>query len=293
MVVVPDNAPETKLSGIRRYGATIIKVPFSEWWTIITTHKCPQAPKNALFVHPGAETSVLAGNATIALEIIDDLPNTKIDCIFVPYGSGALCTGIACGVNAIANARPELRSRWRDCKVVAVEPESAAPFARSIKAGRAMTFNEYRSSFVDGCGGKAVLQEIWALAKDHVYDGAAVSLESVRKAIRIMVEKNRIVAEGAAGCAVAAAMSEKYRDAKNIVCVVSGGGLDTSELISILSEPRRRDATSGGLLRWLVVAGSVAILGACILSQRPFFSGDRGSCDGDSLGTAGVSHCVM
>jgi threonine dehydratase len=224
-VVAPDHAPETKLAEIRRRGATVIKVPFSEWWEIIESHTCPQAPAGAHFIHPGAENSVLAGNATIALEIVEDLPD--VDCIVVPYGSGAVCTGVASGVQALG-----LSHR---CKVLAAEPATAAPFALSKKRGCASKFTDWEASFVDGCGGQAVLGEVWALAEGLVAGGCAVDLPDIAEAIKVLAERNRVVAEGAGACGVAAAMGGMCGDkARRIVCVVTGAGIDTRSLVHIL-----------------------------------------------------------
>lgn len=225
-IVAPDQAPETKCAEIRRRGATIIKVPYAEWWTVIESHKCPQAPAGAFFIHPGAENSVLAGNATVALEICEDLPD--VDCIVVPYGSGAIATGIACGVRALGRDPSA-------CQVIACEPATACPFAVSKKAGEARKFEDWQSSFVDGCGGKAVLDEVWSVAKDVLDGGCAVPLEPIAEAIKVLCERNRVVAEGAGACPVAAAMTGMCGDANKIVCVVSGGGLDTDKLVHILS----------------------------------------------------------
>jgi len=153
-VVAPDQAPQTKLDAMRGYGAEVLTVPYEKWWEIIESHRCPQAP-GAVFIHPGAENAVLAGNATVAAEILEELPD--VDTVVAPYGSGALCVGIACGVKALGST----------CRVVAVEPATAAPFALSRRAGRACRFDAWEPSFVDGCGGKAVLDEIWALAHEH------------------------------------------------------------------------------------------------------------------------------
>ena len=227
--IVPLSAPKIKIEGMKRLGAKIIYVPFSKWWEIIETHECKDVAANSgIFVHPGAETAVLSGNATIALEIIDEMPD--VDCILAPYGSGALVTGIACGTEAI------LRNKNMDenkIRVVACEPETASPFSLSMRNGKATKFEHYQASFVDGCGGKAVLPKIWNLARDHIDQGVAVPLEKIKDAICILLERNHIVAEGAGACTVAAALSSKDLG-KNIVCVVSGGGLDTSLLIDFL-----------------------------------------------------------
>ena len=242
-IVAPDTVPATKLAACEAYpGTAVVQVPYADWWTVIETHQAPQAPAGALFVHPGAESACLEGNATIALEIVEDLPD--VDAILVPYGSGSICTGIAC-------VAKELRPGGA-CAVLACEPATAAPFALSKQRGAPSRFDAWAPSFVDGCGGKAVLEEVWAVAKDAVDGGLAVPLDSIARAIRVLCERNRVVAEGAGACPVAAAMDELERRARadgggggaaspsplagkrRIACVVSGGGLDTSKLIKIL-----------------------------------------------------------
>ena len=219
-----------------------MQVPYSEWWKIIESHKCPQAPEGSIFIHPGAENAVLAGNATVAKEIVDDLPD--VDCIVAPYGSGALVTGIACGIRALAeNGCKELES----CQVLAVEPDTAAPFAISKRAGRALSFDSWESSFVDGCGGKAVLEEIWEVAKDVVDGGIAVPLEDIAAAVKQLAEKNKVIAEGAGACPVAAALGGRCGpNVRKIVCVVSGGGLDNKHLASCLAGKVPRKTEGGG-----------------------------------------------
>jgi threonine dehydratase len=230
-VVAPDQAPENKLAEIRRRGAAVIKVPYADWWRCIETHSAVEcgAPEDAVFIHPGAENAVLAGNATIAAEIFEDLPS--VDTIIVPYGSGAVCTGIACGVEAMGRAGA--------CRVLAAEPATAAPFALSKRLGRATRLPEgaHESSFCDGCGGRAVLDEVWALAKSKVSGGVAVPLRDIARAIKVLAERNRVVAEGAGACPVAAAMMGARaigQDARRVVCVVSGGGIDSDKLVHIL-----------------------------------------------------------
>lgn len=225
-VIVPDDTPESKLSEIRRNGAMVIKVPYEDWWEIIETHDCPRAPKGSIFIHPGAEQSVIAGNATIALEICQDLP--EVDCIVVPYGTGALCAGIACGVRALGD-------HYKNCKIMGCEPATASPFALSKLCGEARKFVDWEPSFVDGCGGKALVKEVWKLAKDKVEGGCSVPLDAIADAIKVLCNQNGIIAEGAGACPVAAAMRGMCGTAKKIVCVVCGRGLDTDQLLHILS----------------------------------------------------------
>ena len=262
-VVVPDMAPETKLAAIRKRGATVIKVSYSEWWEVIVTHQCPQAPAGAHFIHPGAENAVLAGNATIALEILEELPDA--DCIVVPYGSGAVCTGIACGVDALGAAGT--------CRVVSAEPATAAPFALSKQRGEASRFEAWEESFVDGCGGKAVLEEVWHLAHKYVHGGCAVPLADIADAVRLCAERNRIIAEGAGACPVAAALGGlgACAGARKIVCVVSGGGIDSARLCHILQGkgvPPLGKAPSGAANAvpwwWWRGAGAAACVGVAV-----------------------------
>jgi threonine dehydratase len=217
--VVPDNVSETKLAAIRRLSAEIVAVPFDEWWKVLVTHRYePLADR--LFVHPVSDPDVMAGNATIGLEILEDLP--EVDAVIVPYGGGGLSCAIA---SAVRGLRPQAR-------VFASEVETAAPFAASLAAGRP-TAVTYTPSFVDGIGSKDVLEEMWGLASRLLAGSLVVSLAQVADAIRLMVERNRVVAEGAGGSSVAAALEGSAGRGK-VVCVVSGGNLDSSKLAKIL-----------------------------------------------------------
>jgi len=231
-VIVPDHAPETKLSGMRRLNVQIIKVPFDKWWEILETHDpssiYPRAKEESVaFVHPVCSPYVLAGNGTIGAEIIEDLPD--VSTIIVPYGGGALSCGIASAVKA-------LRGNDKTIRVIAAEVETAAPLKASLEAGEPKEV-EYKESFVDGIGGKSVLKEMWPLVREVLDGSESVSLGEVAQAIKVMVERNRIVAEGAGGVAVAVALKrakEKKDQGEKVVCVVSGGGLDTKKLLTIL-----------------------------------------------------------
>jgi threonine dehydratase len=217
-VVVPDHAPETKLEAITRLGAETIKVPFDEWWEIIISHEYQGMPGH--FIHPVSDPAVMAGNGTIGLEILEDLPD--VDTIIVPFGGGGLSTGIASAVKAI---RPETR-------VLAAEVETAAPLAASLANGEP-TGVEYKASFVDGIGGKSVLPDMWPRVSRLLEGSLVVSLEQVADAVRLLVECHRIVAEGAGAASVAAALAGLAGEGR-IVCVVSGGNLGTARLRRIL-----------------------------------------------------------
>ncbi|MFI5311909.1 MAG: threonine/serine dehydratase [Gemmatimonadales bacterium] len=219
-ILAPDHAPQTKLDAIERLGATVRRVPFAEWWRAIVEHEV--AGERGVFIHPGADPDVMAGNGTIGLEIVEDLPD--VDAILVPYGSGGLACGIACAAHAV---RPGV-------KVFAAELEGRAPFAASLAAGHPVTI-EYTASFVDGIGGKSVLDEIWPLARTGLAGSLQASLEQVADAIRLLAGRTRVIAEGAGAASVAAALrilpSAEFR---RVACVVSGGNIDTAKLVTIL-----------------------------------------------------------
>jgi threonine dehydratase len=163
----------------------------------------------------------MAGNGTIGLEILEDLPDPTT--IIVPWGGGGLFTGIASAVKAL---RPETR-------LCAVEIETAAPLNKTLEAGSPQEV-VYQTSFVDGAGSRALLPKMWALG-EPLLDGAYVaSLDETASAIRLMAERVRVIAEGAGALAPAAALSGRAGGGK-IVCIVSGGNINFSALSTILA----------------------------------------------------------
>ena len=217
-VVAPDHAPATKLEAIRRLGAEIVTVPFADWFQILVTRTSPGM--EGVFVHPCADPGVMAGNATIALEIFEDLPQTRA--IVVPYGGGGLSCGIAAAARALSPA----------VRVLACEVETAAPLAASLAAGHPVRV-DYRASFVDGIGSPFVLDEMWPLARRLLAGSQVVGLDAVAAAVRLLAERQRVIAEGAGAASVAAALAGLAGEGP-VVCVVSGGNLDTRRLIDIL-----------------------------------------------------------
>ena len=217
-VVVPDHAPQTKLAAIERLGGDIIKVPWDEWWQVIVNHR--YAGLDGLFIHPVSNPQVVAGNGTIGLEIIEDLPD--VDVVLTAFGGGGLSCGVGTAVRAL---QPK-------AKIYVAEPETVTPVAAAFAAG-AVQHVEYTPSFIDGSGSNGVLPEMWPLVQATLAGSIVVTLEEVKAAIRHLVERNRVVAEGAGALPVAAALSGKAGSGK-IVCVVSGGNVDTTVLTQIL-----------------------------------------------------------
>jgi threonine dehydratase len=219
-VLVIDAAPMAKLDAARRLGAEIVKASYDQCWQALADRAHPAM--SGSFVHPFEDDEFIAGNATAGLEILEDLPD--VECIIAAFGGGGLSCGIAAAI----------KERWPLVKVFAAEPETAAPLARSLAMGSAQKFPEWKASWVDGCGGKSVFPRMWDLAH-HLLAGSIVcTLEEIRQALRLIAERNHVIAEGAGACAVAAGLSGKCGFRK-VVCVVSGGNIDLvkfSELVT-------------------------------------------------------------
>jgi threonine dehydratase len=219
-VLVIDAAPMAKLEAIRRLGAEIVKAPYDECWQALGERRHPAM--TGAFIHPFEDDAFIAGNASAGLEILEDLPD--LDAVVAGFGGGGLSCGIA---SALAALKPGV-------KVYAAEPETAAPLARSFAMGSAQAFPGWTASFVDGCGGKSVFPRMWALAS-HLLQGSIVtSLEETRLAMKLVAERNHVIAEGAAACAVAAALTGKCGSGK-VAAVVSGGNIDLARFTKLVS----------------------------------------------------------
>ena len=217
-VVVPEHAPQAKLAAVERLGAAIIKVPYDVWWQVLVTHRFDGLPGR--FVHPVSDRDVIAGNGTIGLEILDDLP--EVEAVVIPFGGGGLSCGIA---SALVALKP-------DTKIFAAEVETAAPLAASLAAGEPREI-DHIPSFVDGIGGKGVLVEMWPLVRSLIDESLVVSLDEIAGAIRLLASRNRVIAEGAGAASVAAALTGRAGSG-TVVCIVSGGNIDAARLAAIL-----------------------------------------------------------
>jgi threonine dehydratase len=217
-IVVPEHAPQAKLDAIARYGGRVIKVPYDEWWNTMITGRYEGL--EGLFVHPVDNDRVMAGNGTIGLELLEQLDD--FDTVVVPWGGGGLFTGIA---TAVKSERPGVQM-W------VAEPDTAAPVTASRAAGEPVEV-EYAPSFVDGSGARALIPGVWQRAERYVDGSVALPLDEVADALRLVVERMRVVPEGAGALPVAAALSGRV-PGKKIVCIVSGGNIDTSVLARIL-----------------------------------------------------------
>jgi threonine dehydratase len=218
-VMVMDTAPQAKLQAIERLGAAIVPASYDECWRTVEAHGSERM--RGRFIHPFDDDRFIAGNGTAGLEIVEDLPD--VDTVVAPLGGGGLLAGVA---SALLALRPA-------AQVFAAEPETAAPFDASLKAGRASRFDAWQPSFVDGAGGRSVLPTMWPLLQRLVKASVVVPLQDVAAAMKLTAERIHVIAEGAAGCAVAAALSGRVPGRK-IVAIVSGGNIDLSKFASLV-----------------------------------------------------------
>jgi threonine dehydratase len=221
-VIAPETAPETKVRAVERLGGRVIQVPFERWWQTFEERAFPGV--EASFVHAFDDLHVMAGNGTIGLEILEDLPD--VDAIVVPWGGGGLACGIATAVLA----------RQPGCRMYAAEVETAAPLAAALAAGAPQSV-EYRPSFVDGIGSRRVFPQMLARARGRIRGSLVASLAQVASAVRLLAERNRVLAEGAGACAVASALAGGAGTGK-VVCVVSGGNIDLSRFCEVVEDSR-------------------------------------------------------
>jgi len=217
-VVAPDTAAAAKIAAIERLGGRVIQVSFDRWWATFESRRFPGV--DATFVHAFDDLDVMAGNGTIGLEILEDLE--AVEAIVVPWGGG----GLACGVGAA------VRARKPECRIYAAEVVTAAPMFAALAAGEPRIV-DYRPSFVDGIGSRTVFPIMFERGRRVLAGSLLASLEEVAASVRLLVERNHVVAEGAGACPVACALSGKAGSSR-VVSVVSGGNIDLERLGSLL-----------------------------------------------------------
>jgi threonine dehydratase len=217
-IAVPEHAPQAKLDAIERLGGRVLRVPYDEWWQAIVTSEIPG--EEGLFIHPVADEGVMAGNGTIGLEILEDLPD--VDTVVIPVGGGGLTVGIASAVKAL---KPDVR-------IVTAEPDTGAALHAAFTAGEPVDV-EYQPSFVDGSGSRRVLDPMWPRLREVVDEAVAVPIADTERAVRTLAERVRVIAEGAGALSTAAALAGRAGSGK-VACVVSGGNINLATLAGIL-----------------------------------------------------------
>jgi len=219
-VVAIETAPQTKLDRMRALGATIVPVSYAEAWKAAEAHAFPGL--DGTFIHPFDNHDFIAGHGTMGLEIIEDAPDVKT--VIAAIGGGGLITGVGSAVKAL---RPDVR-------VFGAEPETAAPYAYSLREGGPRKFPDWQTSFVDGAGGQSVTERMWQRMQPIVDGTITVTLDQTREAMKLIAEKSRAIAEGAGALALAAALTGEAGDGP-IVCIVSGGNIDLAKFAELVA----------------------------------------------------------
>jgi threonine dehydratase len=221
-VVAIETAPQTKLDRMRALGARIVPVSYTEAWNIAEAHALDGM--DGIFIHPFDNHDFIAGHGTMGLEIVEDCPD--VAAVICAIGGGGLITGVGSAVKAL---KPDVR-------IFGAEPETAAPYALSLREGGPRRFEVWQPSFVDGAGGQSVTERMWQRMRPVVDGAITVTLDQVRDAMRLTAEKARVIAEGAGALALAAALTGEAGKGP-IVCVVSGGNIDMKKFAELVTSP--------------------------------------------------------
>ncbi|MBR0308063.1 MAG: threonine ammonia-lyase [Mogibacterium sp.] len=236
-ICMPDGAPISKVEATKSYGADVclVKGAYDDAYA----YACRlQEEEHATFIHPFDDPDVIAGQGTIGLEILDQLKD--VDAIVVPVGGGGLVSGIAFAAKSL---KPEI-------KVYGVQAREAASMADSLKYDEQVTLGSV-NTFADGIAVKHPGDLTFELIKDYVDDVITVSEDEIAAAILALIEKQKLIAEGAGAVSVAAVMFDKIPvEGKNVVCLVSGGNID----VNILSRVITRGLVTSGRNATLQIA---------------------------------------
>jgi threonine dehydratase len=220
-VVAIETAPQTKLDRMRALGAEIVPVSYERAWVAAESHEFEGL--DATFIHPFDNHDFIAGHGTMGLEILEDCP--EVCTVICAIGGGGLITGVG---SALKANRPGV-------KVLGAEPETAAPYALSLREGGPRKFTDWQASFVDGAGGKSVIERMWQRMQPVVDGAITVTLDETQDAMRLIAEKSRTIAEGAGALSLAAALQDRSLEGP-IVCVVSGGNIDLARFCELVAD---------------------------------------------------------
>ena len=219
-VVAIETAPAAKLERMRALGAKLVTVSYEAAWRALGDRAYPGV--SGTFVHPFDDQNFIAGHSTMGFEILEDAPDTVA--VIAAIGGGGLITGVGSALKAL---KPGIQ-------VWGAEPETAAPAALSLSMGSPQVFKDWKASFVDGAGGQSLFPRMWERLKPVVDGCVVVSLEDTQRAMRLLADKARIVAEGAGSLSLAAALTGKVGKGP-IVAVVSGGNIDLQKFCDLIA----------------------------------------------------------
>lgn len=231
-VVMPSDAPRAKQEAVRGYGASILLHP--DRATLFDRLREEERRTGATFVHPFDDPVGLAGAGTLGLEIVEQLP--EVDCLVMPIGGGGLMAGVASAVKAL---KPK-------CRLIGVEPAEAPGMLPALEHGAPLPVKR-PALLADGLGAPFVGDRPFAVARAALDQIVLVSEEEIQEAMRLLLTRAKVVAEGAGAAATAAVLTR--RDAlppgSRVVSVISGGNVDPERLVSLFAVDRsagRNDA---------------------------------------------------
>lgn len=221
-ICMPDNAPISKIEATKSYGAEVClaKGAYDDAYALA----CQMADEHGYtFVHPYDDEDVIAGQGTIGLEILEDLDS--VDAIVVPIGGGGLISGVAFAAKSM---NPNI-------KVYGVQAENAASMYNSIKEGKQITLDTV-NTFADGIAVKHPGDHTFQFVQEYVDEVVTVSEDEIAASILTLLEKQKVISEGAGAVSVAAAMFDKLPiQGKNVVCIVSGGNIDVNIIDRVIT----------------------------------------------------------
>ena len=223
-VVAIETAPAAKLERMKALGARLVLVPYEVAWQALEDRAYPGV--EGTFVHPFDDHNFITGHATMGLEILEDAPDTTA--VIAAIGGGGLLTGVGSAVKAL---KPGIT-------VWGAEPETAAPAALSFAKRSPQVFAQWTASFVDGAGGKSLFPRMWQRLKPVAEGSIVVTLEETKRAMRLMADKVRVIAEGAGALSLAAALTGKAGPGP-IVAIVSGGNIDLDKFCELIESVAR------------------------------------------------------
>jgi threonine dehydratase len=219
-VVMPESASQHKVEAVRALGGTVVLLPSVLGY--INNDRELLRKESRVFIHPFLDPDVWAGHGTLAVEVLEDLPDLRT--LLVPIGGGGLIIGVAGAVKALA---PHV-------KVIGVQPAACPSWAETIRRNEPCSF-DVQPTIADAIQVPVVLESVWSVARDLVDGCITVTEAEIRSAMRLLAIHNRVVAEGAGAVATAAALKLDESEGP-VVAIVSGGNMHPTVLAEVLSE---------------------------------------------------------
>ncbi len=254
-ICMPEGTPLVKVSSTRGYGAEVV-LHGANYDEAYEEARRREREQGLLFIHPFDDAAVIAGQGTIGLELLEQLPD--VDAVYVPVGGGGLGAGIAVALHGL---RPAVR-------LIGVEARVIAPMKASLEAGRRVTLDP-AMSIADGISVRTAGEQTFEIFQRHVERVLAVDEEEIASAILLLLEKEKTVAEGAGAAGLAGLLHGGATEKGTVAVIVSGGNIDVNLVARIIE---RGLVKAGRLVRLVVKVpdrpGALARLTAALAEQR-------------------------